>query len=387
MARRWQFSLLVLAGLMVVVVALWDTATTSSSGGGGGRRTEAIAVPGLQDGDDAAPSELAFGDTDELGPGHGDDGANLLRPTTTTTTSTTTTTRPVSSAPTTETGGDITGVVDPGSVPTTPSTASTTGAPEASSSTLDRSPAPGDDGEPDLNTVYYEDFGDGRLDDTSWDVYHAVGHDGWGLRRRSAVTVAPDQAATGGMVLQITARMGSGDEAGQLVSGGMKLLGHSLTEGRYTLRARVDPDANEATSGVVQLWPSSDRWPDGGEINIMETWSNRATRSPVESALHWADGGQHRYVRTTHGTGAEAVSAAEWHVYTLDRTADRVAVSVDGSEPVVLSTSPDRIPQEPMDLTVQLDAFDTPAAPGQQPIMTGEVRLMVDWIRIDVRQP
>ena len=36
-----------------------------------------------------------------------------------------------------------------------------------------------------------------------------------------------------------------------------------------------------------------------------------------------------------------------------------------------------------MDLAIRLDPLDMPSAPGEQPILSGEVRLLIDWIRIE----
>ncbi len=379
MARRWQLSLWVMVGLTLAVLALWDSASSSVVVDGVGQRTEAVGrfEPGNDDA--SPPSDLAFGDLDSGGLDGGD--ANLLRPTTTTT-------RPTTTAPTSPAGhsdGDgRVGEQEPGSATTTPRGDSPDpSVPPVSTPTTTRTPTSGDGNEPGLTTVFYEDFSEGQLKPGQWEIYDSPGHAGWGLRRPSAVTVAPDAGAAGGHVLQITAAMGQGDEAGQLVSGGMRLLGHSMAYGRYSFRARVEPDPDEATSGVVLLWPADNVWPEGGEIDIMETWGNRSTRTPVESHLHWPENGQDKFVGLTHVTEAGPVSAAQWHVYTLDWAPNRVTVSIDGGQPMALSNDADHIPQSPMDLTVQLDAFDRPSAPGQQPIMQGEVNMMVDWIRVE----
>ena len=50
-----------------------------------------------------------------------------------------------------------------------------------------------------------------------WIVYNGAGHEGWGLRRPSAVAVVPADGgvdAAGDHLLEIMARMGSGAEAG-----------------------------------------------------------------------------------------------------------------------------------------------------------------------------
>jgi beta-glucanase (GH16 family) len=237
--------------------------------------------------------------------------------------------------------------------------------------------------QPIATTVFYQDFGAGEINVAEWEIYHSVGHAGWGLLRPSALAVVADDDATGGHALQITAQMGSGDTAGHLVSGGMKLRGRSQTYGRYRFRARVDPDQAEATSGAVLLWPADNDRPAGGEIDVFETWAHRATRSPVDSKLHWGEFGQDVVAGVSHRVGDDPVSGAEWHVYTLDWRKDHLSVSVDNGAPVTLSTNPDRIPQWPMELAIRLDGFDSPQRPGQQPIVSQPVTMLVDWIRIE----
>ena len=288
MARRWQLSLGVLAGLVLTVVALWDSATVSAVADRVTVRTETVDRMDRLDGDEPAPSDLAFSDLDGAASG---DGFNLLRPTTTTTRPTSTTTSTVVpkedsvGAGSDDTTGTGTGTGDepaPGSATTLPAdgdgeSAGTTD-PGGSSSTT----AVGD---PNMSTVYEEDFSEGALIAGRWSITDSIGNGGWGLLRRSAVAVVADPSAAGGHVLAITARPGTGAEAGQVVSGAVRLLGHDLTHGRYSVRARVDADPDGATGGVVLLQPTS----AGGaaatsdEIRIIETSRNRATRSPVES--------------------------------------------------------------------------------------------------------
>ncbi|MDH3294009.1 MAG: glycoside hydrolase family 16 protein, partial [Acidimicrobiia bacterium] len=234
-----------------------------------------------------------------------------------------------------------------------------------------------------LQTVYHENFAAGDVDPIDWLVYHGQGHEGWGWRRRSAVAVVADDDAAGGHVLELTAEMGSGADAGSVVSGGLKLRDRSLTYGRVSFRARVDPDPDQATAGVVHLWPADDNWPENGEINILSTRDNRDTRTPVRSDLHWLDEEGYGQVGVDHGTSAGPTSATGWHVYTLYWTPTVVSVAVDGGDPVVISTNAVHIPDGPLDLAIQLDASDRPDLPGIQPQLSGRVRMQVDWIRIE----
>ncbi len=391
MARRWQLSLWVLAGLVITVVALWESATMSVVAERVTERTETVDGSDLRDDGGSSPSDLAFGGD---GPGLGDPGdANLLRPTTTTTTlPTTTTSTTASSRDATGGAAGQRGEQDPGGVTTTPASGagdttettrpggSTATTPDRSSTTVNGTA---------LTTVYHQDFASGSLADGQWGIADSIGHDGWGLRRPSSVSVTPDPSAAGGHVLAITARMGTGAEAGQLVSGAVSLLGRATTYGRYTIRARVDADPDGATSGVVLLQPAASAAPGdapetgGGEIRLMETSRNRTTRTPVESTVRWIEQSGVMSVDKAHRNTAGPVSAAVWHVYTLQWTADRVSVSIDGGVPLTLTTNPERIPHGPMDLAIRLDALDTPSAPGEQPTLSGDVHLLIDWIRIE----
>lgn len=231
--------------------------------------------------------------------------------------------------------------------------------------------------------VYATDF---TSLDEDWTVYDSEGHAGWGLRRPSAVTIEQDPAAEGGSVLRITARMGSGDEAGQLVSGGLA-LGRPRITGTYTFRMRVASDPDEATSGVALLWPWSNQWPRDGEIDIVETWGDRITRTPVETNIHSLDPdavepyteADDRLLSIRH----EGLDGREWHIYRFEWRADELAMSVDGGARRVLTDDLSRIPTVEMVPTFQLDAFPTPDAPFEQPSLTGEVILEVDWLVIE----
>ena len=70
------------------------------------------------------------------------------------------------------------------------------------------------------------------------------------------------------------------------------------------------------------------KWPNCGEIDIMEHWGKN--QDYVSSALHNGSsyGGQ---VKNVGGRIVENVST-EFHIYTLDWTAEKMIFSVDGIE-------------------------------------------------------
>ncbi len=228
---------------------------------------------------------------------------------------------------------------------------------------------------------YFNDFSEPL--GPEWVAYDSIGHAGWGLRRPSAIGFQEDVTAAGESVLTITAAMGVDDEEGQLVSGGLKLV-MPQTYGRYTMRIRVESDPSEVTSGVALLWPESNEWPRDGEIDIMETWANRVSRTPVESNLHWLNPAATEPFERSDDAKQLAthpgVDGTLWHVYQLEWREDLVSVSVDGGEPVILSTDPTQIADWPMEPALQLDAFPSPDAPDLQPVLDAPVTMFVDYI-------
>ena len=233
--------------------------------------------------------------------------------------------------------------------------------------------------------VYATDFQE--LVFADWEIYDSPGHAGLGWRRPSAITIEPHPEAEGGSVLTITARMGTDDEeAGQIVSGGLALL-RPKTYGTYTFRMRVDPDPARVTSGVAILWPWSNRWPEDGELDMVETWVNRDTRAPVETNIHYLDPfaqppfevADDRLWSIVHS----GLDGSQWHTYRFDWRADRLTMAIDDGPARVVTDDPLHIPDWPMVPTFQLDAFPAPDGTRESAAVQGEVTLEVDWLVIE----
>lgn len=190
---------------------------------------------------------------------------------------------------------------------------------------------------------------------SQWDAYGPrwPGNGGNGVRDQSALSVA-------GGVLNITARMVNGT----LVSGAVatKL---NITYGRVEFRVRTDPDPSGATSGVVLMWPQSNRWPIDGETDIYETGTD-VDRSPFSSFVHFGADNQQVWV------GQDA-DGTQWHAMAMEWTPTAIRFYRDGAL-VGTVTDPRAIPHVPQHLCIQLDAFS--------PSMSGTVRMQVDDVRI-----
>lgn len=246
---------------------------------------------------------------------------------------------------------------------------------------------------------FYESFGtvgagSTVLSSTFWEIYDGPGNAGWGRRRPSAVAVVAEGTATDGPnVLRITASNGTGGDAGFLVSGGVKVLLPQVYC-QIELRVRVSDDPDEVTSGVVIMWPRLSpawptyglEWPAGGELDIWEGFDNRATRTPYQSFVHFLspfavppyDAADDLFLQFNH-TG---VDGSAWHKVVYNWTPNELSISIDDGAFRVLVDDPAFIPHWPMELTLQLDAWDKPSTPGVQPAVTAPRTMDIDYVLI-----
>lgn len=204
----------------------------------------------------------------------------------------------------------------------------------------------------------------------TFELYDGTGNAGFGRRRPSAIAVVADGTASGGNKLQITASNGTGGDTGQLVSGGLKIK-LPITYGQIEFRAKGSGDANNFLSPVVLLWPTTDEtrfptvdggvWPAGGEINIWENFANRDDLNPIESHIHRLkpgavpvyDSNDDEFLDFTW-TG---VAGTAWHKYVLNWLPTGLYLSIDDGAFVALTEDPDWVPDWPMELCIQFDAW------------------------------
>jgi beta-glucanase (GH16 family) len=214
-------------------------------------------------------------------------------------------------------------------------------------------PPPDEGGKLNWQLVYQEDFNGTAVDVSEWSMYNGPGHVNNGLRRPEAFSVQDG-------LLIVTAEM----KDGQLVSGGMAHR-KNYKYGRFEFRVRTDADPSAATSGVVLTWPESGKWPDDGELDIYETLTG-SSRNPFHTYIHYgANNSQAHFEHKADGK--------EWHIVMLEWLPDVLRVYRDGSLVYTLDNIL-AVPQVKHHLCIQLDAFKT--------VMTGQVKMYVDWVKI-----
>ena len=230
--------------------------------------------------------------------------------------------------------------------------------PSASADDKARAAVPQDPG-PQWKRVTTEDFD--SLRQNAWGTYDSVGAFGNGLRRSSAITVENG-------LLNITARGN--------VSGGMA---HALdqTYGRWEFRARTDK--GRGFGSAILLWPESERFPEDGEIDIMEVPSE--TRDRAHFIVHFAGPNGSDKV---YGSYAED-DFSQWHTFAVDWLPDRLVFYVDGVERFRV-TDKNIIPDKPMHLAIQFDQGpkkDWIQAPDAT--TPASFSMQVDWVRVYAR--
>jgi beta-glucanase (GH16 family) len=200
-----------------------------------------------------------------------------------------------------------------------------------------------------------DEFNGSSLDTAAWNTYDSVGGFGNGWRKPEAITQSDG-------TLKITAR---GD-----VTGGM---GHEYGQlyGRWEFRARTEP--GRGFGSAILLWPDSEKWPEDGELDIMEVPDQARTKAHF--VVHW---GAENHVHGTDVTG----DFTQWHTFAIEWLPDRITWYVDGVKKYE-NTDKAAIPTKPMHLTIQLDMgpkanwIDAPDETTPE-----EVGLEVDWVRI-----
>lgn len=191
------------------------------------------------------------------------------------------------------------------------------------------------------------EFTDSRtLDGADWDVFVGPGYQGQGKQTRDSVTIT-----NGSLVI-------TGKPDG--TTGAVGYFGSMHKYGRWEARIRV-PQGTGDYHPVALLWPTSERWPDDGEIDYFETTGTATTNT---FSLHHAYGNPHvTPISIDRG----------WHTYALEWTPTSITGYLDG-KPYYTTTNTKQFPPDTMWHSFQLDWMGTRAS-------TNTV-MEVDWLRV-----
>jgi hypothetical protein len=208
--------------------------------------------------------------------------------------------------------------------------------------------------------VAQEDFSQ-PLNKSDWDVYDSPTADQY-PRTPQAVSVQNG-------VLQLAGGFYDLPTGRKDVSGGIA-ENYSQKYGKWEVRMKADPGAGY--SPVALLWPDTEKWPDDGEIDMIEV--PQEDRQVGTSWLHNGpddDKIQHN----------EYFDWTQWHTVSVEWLPDSITVSVDGVEQWHVTDSKYIPSSSPMHLALQNDQ-GSEFSPPRNASTPARVTMYVDWIKV-----
>ena len=182
--------------------------------------------------------------------------------------------------------------------------------------------------------VWSDEFNGTALDTGKWHYDTAFNKQGWFNKEQQYYSAGrPENFRLGGGVLTIEARHEKLDPAkypdwgGQnYTSGRIYSQGAGWTYGFYEIRAKL-PCAPGTWPAIWMLPTNMVKWPDDGEIDIMEQVG--AEPNLIYASLHT---GMFNHVKGTQRSAQKPVptSCADFHIYQLDWRPDEILIGVDG---------------------------------------------------------
>jgi beta-glucanase (GH16 family) len=259
----------------------------------------------------------------------------------------------------------------PSPADTSPAPQSTTAGPAAPAAAqgpgLPPAPAPRANGQWTL--VDQDDFAGSRVDGSKWQVYDADATNGISRWSSSMVSVS-------GGELRIAGRGRNPSGEGN-VSGGLcwcNGAGNQLY-GRWEVRARFE--AGVGYGQAILLWPQSNRWPEDGELDFVET--PNGSKNLAVGTVHWGSSNTEDY-RNVSG------DFTQWHTYVVEWESGYVKMYIDDKLFYDSTTSSRRpqIPNTKMQLAIQQEPgpFGSNWVPAPNSSTPDTVTMHIDWVRI-----
>jgi beta-glucanase (GH16 family) len=188
---------------------------------------------------------------------------------------------------------------------------------------------------PKVDTIFFEDFNENALDRSKWNV-EVTGHTVNNEQQAyvdSATTIylakgaAAEGAANGALVLKAIYHPG-------FVSTENKK--YDFISGRINTQQKMEFTYGTAScrmkmTGGAGLWPAfwalgNGKWPDCGEIDMMETVGDA---SWLSNALH-GPGYFGNTPLTYRHHFPQGIDVTQWHIYSVDWTPDNIVFKTDG---------------------------------------------------------
>jgi len=183
--------------------------------------------------------------------------------------------------------------------------------------------------------VWSDEFSGHELDADKWQYDTAFNKTGWFNKELQYYSSnRPENLRVGGGILTIEARHETLDPAKYPDWGGQSYTsariyskGAGWTYGLYEIRAKL-PCARGTWPAIWMLPVDMKKWPDDGEIDIMEQVG--AEPNLIYASLHTA---LFNHVKKTQRSAQKLVptSCGDFHVYQLDWRPESITIGVDGA--------------------------------------------------------
>ena len=218
---------------------------------------------------------------------------------------------------------------------------------------------------PDWGTpMLRDDFNGASIDTSKWSVYHSPTAKLF-PRSRNSVRVADGE-------LQLI----GGVQDGLDVSGG---VANKINQFYGRWKARIKVDRGSGYSGVVLLWPKTEKWPTDGEVDIVEVTGG--DRQGAIMVVH--NGASNQRV-----LGRVKTDFTQWVTVGVEWTREHLAYYVNGENvfTVKAGNGPNgvsRIPTtSPMHMTLQFDKGCAQTLPCRNASTPAKVVMHVDWAEV-----
>ena len=204
--------------------------------------------------------------------------------------------------------------------------------------------------------IAHDEFDGDELDEDHWSPYRGRTTDDVGQHDTDNLTVSDG-------TLKLTSR--GNTSAGMAWDDGQKY-------GRW--EARVRSQAGNGYGPVMLLWPDSEKWPEDGEIDMMEIPDGDRTKAHF--TVHWGDD-------NSQDSASASGDFTQWHTFAVEWTPDHVIGYLDGVE-FYRTEDKDANPPGPMHFAMQQDIgpYGTDWIPAPDATTPAEVTFEVDWVRI-----
>jgi beta-glucanase (GH16 family) len=207
--------------------------------------------------------------------------------------------------------------------------------------------------------VWSASFNQPKFDRSRWYVYDSP---------EAATPRVPQAVHQRHGELQLIGAVRNGRDA----SGGVQEK-YSQKYGRWEVRFRADRGAGY--SAVVLLWPTSEKWPDDGEIDLMEV--GNPTRQTASPWLH--NGNPEKKISTPHSIHADFT---KWHTVAVDWLPGSVTYYLDGKKFFRVAKKGYVPHTTAMNLALQLDKGCDGVVSCRNGKTPRYVTMHVDWVKI-----